>query len=313
MWALTRAGGGTELREIERPRIVGPADARIRVAAVGICRTDLYAAAGALPTPDPLVLGHEASGLVEAVGPAVSSVQPGDRVAVLPWVGCGSCRECGASPARPYRCAQARMLGLDCDGAFAEWMVAPATSLFTLPPELSFTEGAYVEPVAASMAVLNAGLDPAAPGLLYGENRIATLTGRILAAHGFAAVTAYDPEGDTPELSEDGWDWAIETTATTRSLGELVRAVRPGGRIVLKSRPSRRAELDVREVVRKELTLPAVGYAPFSAALSLLAERRIDLSGLFGSTFPAEAWEQAFARSAGAEAAKCFLSFGAGK
>ncbi|HTE19952.1 MAG TPA: alcohol dehydrogenase catalytic domain-containing protein, partial [Armatimonadota bacterium] len=282
-------------------------DVVVRIVVAGICRTDVYAAEGRIPVREPVVLGHEFAGVVEAVAPGVAAVRLGDRVTAMPWVPCGECRECRSAGGPGTRCLRSRMLGVDRDGAFAEHVVVPAETLYRLPDSVSFTSGAYVEPVAASLAVLNAGLRAGTRGLVYGRNRIALLTLRVLAAHGVTNVALVDAP-EAADLPDGEYDWAVETVATAESLRALVRGVRPGGKVVLKSRPCRPVELDVRAAVLKELTLHAVNYGSFHDAIALLAERRIDVTDLLGPVYPLEQWEQAFAESASSEKTKRFLA-----
>src|SRR4051794_36535867 len=121
MIAVVKQGRSLSLARIPRPELAHLDDVRIRVAAAGICRTDLYVAEGRLPSRDPVVLGHEFSGVVDGVGAGVRGVRPGDRVTAIPWVACGRCEECHQPdpvPA-PLRCPRGAMLGVDRDGAFA--------------------------------------------------------------------------------------------------------------------------------------------------------------------------------------------------
>ncbi|MBM3946636.1 MAG: L-threonine 3-dehydrogenase, partial [SAR202 cluster bacterium] len=282
----------------------------IRVAAAGICRTDLYVAEGRLPVSEPRRLGHEFSGTVEAVGAAVRRVAPGDRVTALPWLSCGNCAECRRPDSRPYRCRQARMLGVEADGAFTGWIALPEEIVYRLPASLPFLHGAYAEPVAASLAVLNAPLPRDGRGVLYGDNRIARLTLAVLRASGFQDLTLYDPGLCGPEPEPGSYDWAIETLPTPTMLDCLIRAVRPGGQVVLKSRPSQPTPLDIRAAVLKDLTFCAVNYGDFEAAIALLAGGHLELADLLGPVFPLEQWVQAFAAAGdpgGAEVKKCFL------
>lgn len=309
MRAVVREAGRVALREVPRPEIRSADDVIVRVAVAGICRTDLYAAQGRLGGAGPLILGHEFAGTVEAVGAHVTQVVPGTRVTVMPWVGCGHCAGCvslWAGVSLP--CLRPQMLGVDLPGAFAELVCVPASAVYALPEGLPLAAGAYVEPIAASLAVLKAGVTAAERGLIYGENRIARLTYQVLAAHGFARVDLYDPAiaGRAPE--EAAYDFVVETVATAPALAGVLRSVRPGGKVVLKSRPCQPVELDLRAAVLKEITLHAVNYSPFPAAIELAADTRFDLSGLLGPVFPLDQFEEAFRVAEGSEARKVFLA-----
>src|SRR5262245_28923258 len=95
MTALVRHGSWVGLRQLPRPR-PGDGEVLVRVVVAGICRTDLHVAAGLLPAADPVVLGHEFAGVVEAAGSRVEGLRRGDRVAVMPVLPCGACPPCRA-------------------------------------------------------------------------------------------------------------------------------------------------------------------------------------------------------------------------
>ena len=94
MKAIVKNAGAVSLGIIENPTVERDDDVVVRVRSAGLCRTDVYVADGVIRTRDPLVLGHEFSGVVEAVGASVSRAKAGDRVAVFPVIACGACREC---------------------------------------------------------------------------------------------------------------------------------------------------------------------------------------------------------------------------
>jgi L-iditol 2-dehydrogenase len=304
MRALTRSGDRVELRDVPVPALTRPDDVRVRVSVVGLCRTDLLAAEGKIPAADPVVLGHEFAGVVEAAGPR-AGVTAGDRVAVNPVFGCGRCPVCDSDP---INCPDRTMLGLDRGGALAEFVVVPAANVFPVPPHATDFAAAYAEPVAAALAVFNAGIEPHHRGLVLGSNRFARLVGQVLQAAGFSRVESYTPGGDLP-VRGGGYDFVIETGLTGSLLPLMMHAARPGGTLVLKSRVPGESVVDFQAVVRKQLRVCGVNYGPFRRAVGLLAEGRIDLSTLLGPVFPLADWQAAFA-AARSEATKVFLTLG---
>ncbi len=309
MKALVKEGQHLAVRHLPRPRIDAPDDVVIRVVAAGVCRTDVYVAEGRLPSQDPVVLGHEFSGVVSEAGPEAGGLFPGDRVTAFPLIPCGTCPACesGESSAGP-RCRRPAMLGVQRHGAFAEYVVVPRAMVHRLPPGLSFFAGAYAEPVAAALASLRAGLRQGQRGLIYGDNRIATLVRRVLRAHGFTDVVTHDPSGPPPE--RDSYDFLIETVATSQAMAEMIAAARPGGKIVLRSRPWQPVALDLLSAVPKELTFAAVYYGSMTEAVALLAERRVEVDDLLGQAHELEAFEQVFRESLRSDSNKLFFTFG---
>src|SRR5437764_4666174 len=132
--AMVFAEVGAPLREAELPQPVpGPGQARLRVHACGVCRTDLHIVDGELTEPKlPLVLGHQIVGSVESAGPGVEGVRVGDRVGI-PWLGwtCGECRYCLSG--RENLCDRARFTGYHRDGGYAERTAADARFCFPIP------------------------------------------------------------------------------------------------------------------------------------------------------------------------------------
>lgn len=280
MRALVREHGEVRLRQAPLP-VPSPGEVLVRVEVAGVCRTDLQAACGLLPVREPRILGHEFAGTLDGVPVAVNPILP-----------CGACLRCAAGGL----CSRPDMLGVHRDGAFAEAVAVPASAVHPLPAGLSFEAGAYAEPVAAALAVLRAGPRPAERGLVAGAGRVARLVERVLHAHGFRALRT--GAGPWPE---DAFDFAVETDPGR--LNEVLRAVRPGGRVVLKSRPAGPLPFDLALAVRKELVLAGAAYAPFPEALDFLASGKLELDGLLGPLLPLEA----FASLADDETLKTFL------
>jgi len=135
---------GSPLKEqgIEIPR-PGPADVLVRIRAAGICHSDAHYRAGVSPVKHlPITLGHEVAGVVEEVGMAVRNFQPGDRVCLHYLVTCGACNFCRAG--NEQFCPTAEMIGKHRDGGYAEFIAVPERSVFRLPDEIPFEQGAIL-------------------------------------------------------------------------------------------------------------------------------------------------------------------------
>ncbi len=305
MRALRKTGRGVAVCAIPIPAPAAD-EVRVRVRLAGLCRTDSLVARGDLPCPAALTLGHEFAGEIDAVGPGAIHLKAGDRVAVLPVFGCRACAVCRAGD--EINCPTRTMLGVEHDGAFAEFVVVPARCAFALPAGVDWPAAAYAEPVAAALAVLNAGLRPEQRGLLLGRNRFAALLERVLRAHGFGHLTRYAPGADEgPAPPDDSQDFVVETEVPGRELDRMLAWLRPGGTLVLKSRLPGAVSFPVLPALLKQLTIRAVNYGPFPRALALLAEGRLDLRDLFGPAYPLEAFAEAFARDAREESVKLFF------
>ncbi len=278
-------------------------DVEIAVVLAGICRTDLHAAAGRIRTASGRVLGHELAGRVTGVGAKVTRFRPGERVTVFPIVGCARCPSCGRG-APPWRCERSVMLGIDRQGAFADRLVVPQRAVYRLPDSVSFAHGAYAEPVAASLAVLDAELKEGAKGVILGAGRIAELTRRVLASRGIDAPIR-DPERDV--LASCSVDFVIETAPTEHAIDAALDALRPGGVLVLKSRPADKVPFDFRRAVAREITIRAVAYGDMAAALTMIASGSLGLDDFVGPSYPLADYEAAFAAARVDESKKIFL------
>lgn len=137
------SGLALEVREVDDP-IPGPGEVRVRVAACGVCHTDLHYVDHGTPTfkRPPLILGHEISGVVESFGAGVEGWSGGESVLLPAVLTCGACVACREG--RENVCEHQRMFGNHVDGGFAELVVAPAKELVPLPPEIPLAEGSII-------------------------------------------------------------------------------------------------------------------------------------------------------------------------
>jgi D-arabinose 1-dehydrogenase-like Zn-dependent alcohol dehydrogenase len=307
MRAVVKQGRSVSVCRVPVPK-PGYGEVLIRVEAAGVCRTDIYAAQGKLACADPLILGHEFAGVVASCGPDVDRFAEGDRVAVMPAIPCGACLKCAGG--MPECCPHHQFLGVNRHGAFAEYIAVPAQVVHHLPQSLTFIEGAYTEPVCASLAVLKASIQPGERGLIYGDNRIAELTRRVLSTAGFPAVETRRMDLPLP-LETDAYDFVIETQPISRAFDEMIRVVRPGGRIILKSRPAAPVAIDLAAAVRKEVVFESVSYGTFPESIEFLTHH--NTADLLGEAQPLEDFADVFATDAVSEHLKSFLSPGSGR
>ena len=254
--AMALEAPGRPLQQVWRARrpSPGPGQVRLRVAACGVCRTDLHIVDGELAHPGrPVVPGHEVVGRVDAIGAGVTGLALGDRVGV-PWLGwtCGECEPCRAG--RENLCEQARFTGWQIEGGYAEWVLADARYVFALPTRYSDAEAApllcagLIGHRAYAMAQrFNDGELPRRLGL-YGFGAAAHLIAQVAVAEG-CSVYAFTRAGDAAaqDLARSlGAAWAgasdesppqpLDAALLFAPVGALVpaalRAVRPGGTVV---------------------------------------------------------------------------------
>lgn len=304
MLALCKESRSVALVRFPVPALAAPHDVRIRVTVAGLCRTDSLVAEGRLPCRDGVVLGHEFVGTVDAIGPAVTAVRCGDHVVVNPIIACGSCGVCVTSDA--INCPYRTMLGVEHDGAFAEFTVVSETQVHVVGTRLRSERGAYVEPLAAALAVLRVPQVLHGPGLILGRNRFATLLERAFHQAGITEVATYDPTSDAPRTC-DTFAWAVETHLTAAHIAEMIRLVRPGGTVIVKSRTPDDVAMNWLPAVTKRLHLVGANYGSFEQAIRLLSFNQIAVDDLIGQTYPLSEWPKAFTEAQRAGAAKIFL------
>ena len=139
-----------KLVDMPLPAIGRPDEVLLKVKSVGVCGSDLHGYTGGsgrrIP---PMIMGHEATGEVVAVGEGVADLPIGARAAIQPVLFCGECAQCRAGHSNV--CERRRVMGVNAPGAFAEYVVWPRRNLFELPESLSFEYGALTEPLAVAV------------------------------------------------------------------------------------------------------------------------------------------------------------------
>lgn len=161
-----------ELKDIEKP-VPGDHDVLVKVEATGICGSDLHTYRGTHPFRiPPLFPGHEFAGRVTDVGKKVNNIQIGDSVTVEPWTHCGKCDYC--LEGRTNLCSNKVAMGTnEWKGSFAEYVVSPESLVYKLPSEVSYEEGALIEPLAASVhAVRRSEVKLGETALVFGAGTI---------------------------------------------------------------------------------------------------------------------------------------------
>ena len=287
MKALVYHGPGQKSwDDVPDPRIVDETDAIIGVDATTICGTDLHILKGDLPdTAAGRILGHEAVGTVEAVGTAVTSIRPGDRVLVSCVSSCGRCRYCREGQYGQCLGGGGWILGYRIDGTQAEYVRVPFadTSTYPIPPGMdddAVLMLADILPTAYEVGVVNGGIRPgdtvaivgAGPiGLaavmaaaLYSPSHIVAIDladTRLEAAKQFGADVTINPSREDPaerlaSLTDGlGVDVAIEAVGVPDTFEMCTRLVRPGGRVANVGVHGKPATLHLEDLWTRNVTI----------------------------------------------------------
>ena len=304
------------LRDIPIEQQVGPRDVRIRIHTVGICGSDVHyfqhGSIGPFVVREPMVLGHEASGTVVEVGQEVTHLKPGDRVCMEPGV-----------PDSDSRATREGMYNLDpavqfwatppVHGCLTPYVVHPAAFTFKLPDNVSFAEGAIVEPLSIGLqAAKKAAIKPGDVAVVIGAGTIGMMTALAALAGGCSRAIVCDlvPEklaliGDTPgvttvdirsqsaadvvaELTQ-GWGANIvfEASGSPKAFENIIDLLCPGGCLVLVGMPPRKVEMDIVAIQCKEIRIESVfRYANiFPRAIQLISSGRINVKPFISRSF----------------------------
>jgi len=181
-----------EMSELPIPSI-GPNDVLVAVKAAGICHSDAHYRAGVSPVdPLPLTLGHEVAGVVEETGAQVVGFNPGDRVCLHYMVTCGQCDFCNQG--NEQFCRSGKMIGKYRDGGYAEYISIPGRSVFRLPENIPFDQGAIMmcSSATAFHALRKSRLQPGERAAIFGSGGLGVSAIQLALAYGASQVFAVD-------------------------------------------------------------------------------------------------------------------------
>ena len=302
------------------PPVPGPDDVLVRVAACGICGSDVHGYDGSsgrrIP---PIVMGHEGAGTLTAMGAAVRNFSVGARVTFDSTISCGACDYCNRGEIN--LCDNRRVLGVSCAdyrcaGAFAEYVVVPQHIVHRLPESLSFSEAAMLE--AVSVALHAVSLSEIAPGqtaLVLGAGMIGLLTLQALRVAGCSRVFVADVDPSRLKLATDlgasaallatgtelisqisdlthgrGVDVALEAVGINETVRAAIDCVRKGGAVTLVGNIEPEVTLPLQKVVTRQIRLQGscASAGEFPQAIELVASQRIQVKPLITAIAPLE-------------------------
>jgi threonine 3-dehydrogenase len=340
VWALYKPAPAAGLELVDRPEPApGRADVKVRVLRTGICGTDLHIeswdawAAGAVDAP--LVPGHEFCGEVVEVGDQVRDVAVGDLVSGEGHVVCGTCRNCRAG--RRHLCIRTSSIGVNRDGAFAEYVVLPESNVWVhhtmLDPDLGAIFDPFGNAVHTALSfplvgedVLITGAGPI--GLMAAQicrhvgARYIVITEvspyRLELARSMGVDLALDVSSESVASAQkrlgmvEGFDVALEMSGHPSALPDILANLNHGGRIALLGLPSRAFEVDWAKVITHMITIKGIyGREMFESwyAMSAMLRSGLDISAVITHRLPATEWADAFAIARGGECGKVVLDW----
>jgi L-iditol 2-dehydrogenase len=295
----------------------GASEVLVAVKACGICGSDVHGMDGSTGRRrPPIIMGHEAAGVVAEVGSAVRGWKSGDRVTFDSTIYCGVCEFCRRGEVN--LCNQRRVLGVSCEdyrqhGAFAEYVAVPDYILHRLPADLPFEHAALIEPFAIAFHALRRSpvtLNETAVVVGCGMIGLAVIQAARLAGFGHIVAVDVAPEklamaaqlGATDTVDSRsapvekileltgglGADRAFEAVGIAATIELAIRSVRKGGAVTLIGNVTPRVEVPWQTVVTRELTLhgTCASAGEYPACLEMMARGAIDPSPLLSATAP---------------------------
>ena len=281
-----------------------PGEALVRVLRAGICNTDLELIKGYYPYTG--IIGHEFVGIVEqGLKQLINQRVVGEINAA-----CGNCRFCRRG--QPTHCENRTVLGIvNRNGAFAEYLSLPIENLHLVPENVSTAAATFTEPIAAALEIqqqIQISKDDRV--LVVGDGKLGQLIAQTLALTGCELLVVGRHEDKLINLAGKGiktgladsvtdryFDISVDCTGNPEGFNIARRALRPRGKLILKSTYAGNLSLDASSLVVDEITLIGSRCGPFVPALELLATGKVDVQYLIDSSYPLSQGLEAFEKA----------------
>ena len=316
-------GAGLKIEDVPVPTITDD-QILVKVAACGVCHTDLHYIEHGVPTfkKPPVVLGHEASGVVEEAGAAVGNVKKGDPVLIPAVLTCGACVFCRMG--RENICKGMKMLGNHLDGAYAEYVAVPAKDVLKLPDSIPLQEASIIADAISTPyhAVKNrAQVRPGDTVVIFGCGgvginavQLASVAGGYViavdindrklewatefgAAKTINASKVERVSKEVKKLTGGGADIAMEVIGNPRTIEEAFECVRIGGRLCVVGYTHEAISIIAGKIMFKEIeVVGSLGCRPldYVPLIRMVEQGRIELKRLVTHRFPLEELDKAF-------------------
>ncbi len=319
--AVMTSPGKIELQDVPKPK-PSPTQAVVRIKNIGICGSDIHVYHGKHPyTSYPVVQGHEVSGEVVAVGNEVSGFQQGDRITIQPQVVCGRCYACRHG--NYHICDNLKVMGFQTTGAAAEYFAVEAEKMLKLPEQISFEQGAMVEPLAVAVHALGRhGSVEGEQVLVLGAGPIGNLVAQAAKGMGAAQVmivdisdfrirtaekcgidhTVNNSQADLGEqirhaFGEDGADLILECVGVNPTIEQAIEHARKGTEIIIVGVFGEKPTVDLGLVQDRELKLIGTlmyQERDFRKAIELIAKRKVVFEPLITDFFDFKDYQKAY-------------------
>lgn len=295
-----------EYIDVEKPAAADD-EVLIRIKAVAVCGSDIAGIDGSTGRRQPpIIMGHEASGIVEQVGKKVTLFSPGDRVNFDSTVYCGKCEFCKSG--RVNLCEERRVLGVSCNeyrkhGAFCEYIAVPERIVYKIPDHITFEKAALAEPISVAFhAVRRLGIKDGDTVALFGTGTIALFAVQIIKALYPARLIVIGRSQSKLNLAKElgadhivnskeedlreavqritgqkGAERALDAAGAAATFSSAVEVLQKGGTFITVANLEKTFPLDVAKLVTQELTIggSCAFSGEFSEAIAMLSEGKI--------------------------------------
>ena len=316
-----------ELMDVRDPEIELN-EVLVRIKSCGICGSDIHGYDGSTGRRrPPVIMGHEASGIIEKIGTNVVNWLPGDRVTFDSTIYCNECENCRRGDIN--LCANRRVIGVSCedyrrDGAFAEYIAVPQHILYKLPDNVTFDQAAMIEPLSVAFHAANMALHPiGASAAVVGTGKIGMLLIQTLRMYGFGTIIAIKNSENQADLmkqlgadyclctskddvvsvvnditSGNGVDYVFEAAGSEQTINLSISICKRNGNIILVGNSAPKVTVPLQAIVTKQLHLcgSCASAGEYPACLDAIARNQINVDILIGQRAPLAEGAEIFER-----------------
>ena len=303
--------------DTDRP-VPEPNEVLIRIKACGICGSDIHGYDGSTGRRrPPVIMGHEASGIIEEIGRDVRGWEPGDRVTFDSTIYCNECESCRSG--KINLCSNRKVIGVSCedyrrDGAFAEYIAVPQHILYKLPENVTFDQASMIEPLSVAFHAANQARHPiGASAAVVGAGQIGTLRIQTLRMYGFGTIIAVKETSTQKELIKDlgadyclcsesddivksvdeitggkGVDYVFEAAGNETTICMSISICKRDGDIILIGNTSPKVSVPLQAIVTKQLHISGscASSGEYDKCLEMISRKLINVDKLIGTRAP---------------------------
>lgn len=282
--------GDIRVIDVDPPR-PGPGEVLIRVKACGVCGTDHSLYTGGYPANYPVVIGHEYSGVIEALGEGVTSLAIGERVTVDPNRVCHRCEYCRSG--NEHLCENVSSQGVHCDGADAEYCVMPETNVYHIPDEVTFEMASFTEPLACAVrGIQMANIRPGDTVLVLGAGTMGNLLTQLASRSGAARIIVSEPIESRREIASQNGATDLIDPAHQDVQEELKKIRRIGADVVIEAAGSPGLQEQSIYYARRGGTIVYFGCAPQDRTIQLngfyINDAELSIRGSYNNPFASQ-------------------------